>query len=174
VKLNFPETQHVNFVPFEGIAAFLDSPMDRPAHIYAASGRVIGEVPLLLTRAGVEAAVPSLIGMALCFHEQEFLYHVPRSKCGVILEAWIDGDVVRIRGGIYGQHFPDVIAEIEKNNDSLALCPLTYDAVFNWNTLSTHGYAEVSKMTFTGVALMRNTVTGFTNTSIRLLDRTQT
>jgi hypothetical protein len=146
---------------------------DKSAHIYdyADRGRIIGEIPLLFTRPAVETAVPSVIGMAICFHEKEFLHYMPRSKCGVITEAWIDGDAVRIRGGIFGQHFPDVIAGNGKNNSSLALCLLTYDTAFNWDTVRTHGYAEVPKMTFTGVALMRNTVTGFTDTSVRLLGR---
>lgn len=74
----------------------------------------------------------------MLFHEKEFLYQIPRSKCEVVTEAWIDGQAVCIAGGIYGQHFPDVIAEIQQNNSSLALCALSCDAAFNLNTLQTH------------------------------------
>ena len=167
MKINLPENQHRNFVPFEGIAAFIDKPSERPAHLVNFDTEQIEEgAPISFTRAAVEAALPTLLGMGLCFQEGSYQNHPPRSKCGVITEAWIEGDQLRIRGGIYALDFPDVSAELQKNYRHLALCPLMRDLEIDPKTLPE--LFSVLKMTFTGVALMRVGTTGFDGTTIRI------
>jgi len=167
LKLNLPEIEHRNFVPFEGVAAFIGKPSERPAHLVNFDTEQIEEgAPISFTRAAVEAALPTLLGMGLCFQEGSYQNHAPRSKCGLITEAWIEGDELRIRGGIYALDFPDVIAELEKNHRHLALCPMMRDLEIDPKTLPE--LFSVLKMTFTGVALMRVGTTDFDGTTIRI------
>jgi len=167
LKLNLPEIEHRNFVPYEGIAAFIDKASERPAHLVNFETEQIEEgAPISFTRAAVEAALPTLLGMGLCFQEGSYQNHAPRSKCGLITEAWVEGDELRIRGFIYGLDFPDVVAELQKNYRHLALCPMMRDLEIDPKTLPE--LFSVLKMTFTGVALMRAGTTGFDGTTIRI------
>src|SRR3954462_7723957 len=73
--------QHPNRMPFRGVLTILDAPSDRPP-AGARGHRVV------LTRAAAEAALPSLIGMAVDF-TAGFDGHDARRKVGVITSAEI-------------------------------------------------------------------------------------
>lgn len=73
--------KHPNRLPFHGVLTVLDAPSDRPP-AGARGHRVV------LTRAAAEAALPSLIGMAVDF-TTGFDGHDARRKVGVITSAEI-------------------------------------------------------------------------------------
>jgi hypothetical protein len=168
LKLNFPEVDHRNFVPFRGIAAYIDKPSERAVHLSNFEKQTIEDTgaPILFTRAATENALSTLLGMGLCFQEGSYQNHAPRSKCGVITEAWIEGNQLLIRGGIYGLDFPDVILEMQSNERLLALCPMVRDTIVDADSLPK--LVSLKHFTFTGVALMRVGCTAFDNTKIRL------
>src|SRR4051812_44245845 len=70
---------HPNGIPFRGVLTILDAPSDRPP-AGARGHRVV------LTRAAAEAALPSLIGMAVDF-TAGFDGHDARRKVGIITSA---------------------------------------------------------------------------------------
>jgi uncharacterized protein YhaN len=73
--------KHPNRMPFRGVLTVLDAPSDRPP-AGARGHRVV------LTRAAAEAALPSLIGMAVDF-TAGFDGHDARRKVGIITSAQI-------------------------------------------------------------------------------------
>ena len=95
---------HPNRLPFEGVLTRVDEPSDR-----APSGAQGHRV--LMPRACAEAALPSLIGMGVGI-DGSLEGHNPQHKIGVITEAWLSGQDLRVRGVLYTRDFPEEIAQI--------------------------------------------------------------
>ena len=68
---------------------------------------------VILTRKAAEAALPSLIGMALDYSPQ-FDGHDARRKVGVITDADVVGQNLEIGGYLYAKDFPEIVEEVEK------------------------------------------------------------
>ena len=168
MKLKLPEIEHCNLFPFEGIATYIDRVSDRPVHVDNYEAKTNFEGPkILFTRAAVENALPTLLGVGLCCQPEIPEHSVPRSNCGVITEAWIDGDQLKIRGFVYGLQFPEVVAEMEKN--PLVLCPSMRGTLFDHTKLPE--LISVLHTTFTSVSILRAGYTGFDNTNVWLEKR---
>lgn len=101
---------HPNRVAFRGVLTFVDAASDK-APAGARGHRV------LLTRAAAEAAIPSLLGMALD-HSPRLDGHDTRRKIGLITRAEIVGREVAVAGFLYGRDFPEMVAEIGKADAS--------------------------------------------------------
>jgi hypothetical protein len=97
---------HPNRIDFRGVLTVLDRPSERAPN-GAYGHRVI------LTRAGAEEALPSLIGMALDY-APEFDRHDARRKVGIITTADVVGRRLEIGGYLYGKDFPEIIKEVAK------------------------------------------------------------
>ncbi|MGH9494617.1 MAG: hypothetical protein ACRD3B_06430, partial [Candidatus Sulfotelmatobacter sp.] len=69
---------------------------------------------VVLTRKAAEAALPSLLGMALDY-APTFDRHDVRRKVGVITEADVVGRNLEIGGHLYAKDFPEIVEEIGKN-----------------------------------------------------------
>ena len=95
---------HPNRLPFEGVLTRVDEPSDR-----APSGAQGHRV--LMPRACAEAALPSLIGMGVGI-DGSLEGHNPQRKIGVITEAWLSGQDLRVRGVLYARDFPQEITQI--------------------------------------------------------------
>ena len=107
MAVEMPEVKgHPNRVDFLGVLTVVDVASTR-----APSGSDGKRV--LLTKAAAEAAIPSLIGMALDY-SPSYDRHDIRRKVGVITHADIVGRNLEIRGYLYAKDFPDVIEEIAK------------------------------------------------------------
>jgi len=107
MAVEMPEVAgHPNRVDFRGVLTVVDVPSTR-----APSGS--GGKRVLLTRAAAEAAIPSLIGMALDF-TPSFDRHDMRRKVGVITTANIVGRNLEVGGYLYAKDFPEVVEEIAK------------------------------------------------------------
>ncbi len=91
---------HPNRVPFEGILTYVDVPSDRAPS--GSRGRKV-----VLTRAAADAALPSLLGMAVDFCPG-WDGHDARRKCGIITDAEIEGARIRVAGYLFGRDFPEV------------------------------------------------------------------
>ncbi len=101
---------HPNRVAFRGVLTFVDAASDK-APAGARGHRV------LLTRAAAEAAIPSLLGMALDYSPR-LDGHDTRRKIGVITRAEIVGREIGVAGFIYGRDFPEMVTEIGKADSS--------------------------------------------------------
>jgi hypothetical protein len=69
---------------------------------------------VVLTRAAAEAALPSLLGMALDY-APSLDRHDQRRKVGVITSAEIVGRNLEVGGYLYAKDFPEIVEEIGKN-----------------------------------------------------------
>ncbi len=67
----------------------------------------------MLTKGAAEAALPSLMGMALDY-APSFDRHDVRRKVGVITSAEVVGRNLEVGGYLYAKDFPDIVAEVAK------------------------------------------------------------
>jgi hypothetical protein len=94
MAVEFPEVAgHPNRLPFEGCLTLVDVASDR-APSGARGHRVI------LTRAAAEAALPSLMGMAVDF-KAGWDGHDARQKCGIITSAHLEDNKLMVAGYLY-------------------------------------------------------------------------
>ena len=102
-----PEVEgHPNRAAFRGVLTVVDEPSQR-----APSGS--GGKRVVLTRGAAEAALPSLLGMALDY-APSFDRHDVRRKVGVITSADVVGRNLEVGGYLYAKDFPDIVAEVGK------------------------------------------------------------
>jgi hypothetical protein len=102
-----PEVEgHPNRAGFRGVLTVVDVPSQRaPA---GSKGRRV-----LLTRGAAEAALASLLGMAVDY-APSFDRHDVRRKVGVITSAEVVGRNLEVGGYLYAKDFPDIVEEIAK------------------------------------------------------------
>lgn len=109
MAVEFPVVHgHPNRLPFEGVLTLIDTPSDK-----APSGSRGHRV--ILTRAAAEAALPSLLGMAVDF-KAGWDGHDARQKCGIITAAEIEGNRLTVAGYLYARDFPEMEAKIQSSN----------------------------------------------------------
>jgi hypothetical protein len=105
MALEMPEVKgHPNRVAFRGVLTVVDIPSDR-APSGAQGKRVV------LTRRAAEAAIPSLIGMAVDY-APSLDRHDARRKVGVITRADVVGNNLEVGGYLYAKDFPEIVEEI--------------------------------------------------------------
>jgi hypothetical protein len=108
MAVTMPEVEgHPNRAGFRGVLTVVDVPSERAPS--GSSGRRV-----VLTRAAAEAALPSLLGMALDY-APTFDRHDVRRKVGVITSAEIVGRNLEIGGYVYARDFPELMEEIGKS-----------------------------------------------------------
>jgi hypothetical protein len=95
---------HPNREAFCGVLTLVDVPSQR-----APSGARGHQV--VLTRAAAEAALPSLLGMALDYAPCYDRHDVQR-KVGVITQAEVVGHTLEIGGYLFARDFPEVVKKI--------------------------------------------------------------
>ncbi len=107
MAVEMPEVEgHPNRVEFRGVLTFVDVPSQ------GSPGGANGS-RVLLTRKAAEAALPSLMGMALDY-SPEFDGHDARRKVGVITSANVVGRNLEIGGYLYARDFPEIVEEVRK------------------------------------------------------------
>lgn len=107
MAVKMPEVEgHPNRTEFRGVLTVVDVPSQGSPN--GAGGRRV-----LLTRKAAEAALSSLIGMALDF-APAFDGHDARRKVGVITSAEIVGRDLEVGGYLYARDFPEIVEEIAR------------------------------------------------------------
>ncbi len=107
MALGMPEVEgHPNRAAFRGVLTVVDVPSQRPPS--GSNGRRV-----VLTRGAAEAALPSLLGMALDY-APTFDRHDVRRKVGVITSAEVAGHNLEVGGYLYAKDFPEIVEEIGK------------------------------------------------------------
>src|SRR5205823_5699477 len=121
---------------------------------------------VVLTRAAAEAALPSLIGMAVDF-TAGFDGHDARRKVGIITSADIqkgNKTTIEVHGYIFARDFPEVVRELQTTKD-LGMSYEVADAAVEdirapvW---------KLTAVTFTGAAILRRKKAAYEQTSISL------
>jgi len=98
---------HPNRTAFSGVLTMVDVPSERAPS--GAKGHLV-----MLTRRAAEAALPSLLGMALDY-SPALDRHDVRCKVGVITRAEIVGRNVELGGHLFARDFPEIVEEIAKS-----------------------------------------------------------
>jgi outer membrane biosynthesis protein TonB len=117
-KLSISALEHPNRMPFSGVLTYLNRLSTEPPH--GANGLRV----FIPTDVGAPA-VASLKGMAINYIEGNPTGHDPKSKIGVITEAYLgetqsDGAVpVVIEGFVYAHDFSEAAASIKASQSSL-------------------------------------------------------
>jgi hypothetical protein len=100
MAVQIPEVAgHPNRLPFEGCLTLVDVASDR-APSGARGHRVV------LTREAAEAALPSLLGMAVDY-KAGWDGHDARQKCGIITTAQLEGRKLMVGGYLFARDFPE-------------------------------------------------------------------
>src|SRR5260370_7201094 len=92
---------HANGEGFGGVLTIVDVASDKSPS--GARGHRV-----LLTRRAAEAAIPSLLGMALDY-SPALDRHDARRKIGLITRAEIVGRVIEVGGFLYAKDFPEIV-----------------------------------------------------------------
>jgi len=160
MAVEFPSvTGHPNRVPFEGVLTQVDTPSDK-APSGARGHRVV------LTRDAAEAALPSLLGMAVDF-KAGWDGHDAKQKCGIITSAVLEGNAIRVSGYLFARDFAEMMKEMEAHGDEmLGMSYELADAhVENMNA----DVWRLTKATFTGAAILLRAKAAYRNTSFRVV-----
>lgn len=105
MAVEMPEVAgHPNRRAFEGVLTTVDVPSQRSPS--GAKGHLV-----TLTKKAAEAALPSLLGMALDY-SPSLDRHDVRRKVGVITRADIVGQDLEIGGYLFARDFPEIVKEI--------------------------------------------------------------
>jgi hypothetical protein len=108
MALEMPAVEgHPNRAGFRGVLTVVDVASQR-----APSGSRGHRV--VLTKSAAEAALPSLLGMALDY-APSFDRHDQRRKVGVITSAEIVGRNLEVGGYLFAKDFPDIVEEIARS-----------------------------------------------------------
>jgi hypothetical protein len=157
---------HPNREPFRGVLTLVDTPSDKPPS--GARGHRV-----LLTRAAVEAAIPSLLGMALDY-APNLDRHDARRKIGVITSADIVGRTLILGGYLFAKDFPEVIREIE-NASPASSSSVRRPSLGMSYEITNAQVADIRAaiwtlvaVTFTGAAILRRDKAAYRNTWIQL------
>jgi hypothetical protein len=159
LAVTLPEVaDHPNRVNFEGVLTLIDEPSNRPPS-GARGHRVI------LTRAAAMAALPSLIGMAVDY-APGWDGHDARRKCGIITQADVDGNRLKVSGYLFGKDFPEVEQHMMRSTPGTM--GMSYELANAHVADMSAGVWTLTRATFTGAAILLREKAAYRNTSFQL------
>lgn len=160
---------HPNRAGFRGALTIVDVASDRSPS--GARGHRV-----LLTRRAAEAAIPSLLGMALDY-SPALDRHDARRKIGVITRAEIVGRTIEVGGFLYARDFPEIVAEIGRPGPrGAAVSARSEHAGLGMSYEIADALVEdikasvwvLNRVTFTGAAVLRRDKAAYCSTWIEL------
>jgi len=161
---------HPNREAFRGVLTLVDVASDRaPA---GARGHCV-----VLTRAAAEAALASLLGMALDY-APALDRHDSRCKVGIITRAEIVGRELELGGYLFAKDFPEIVREIGRHRDLVALASskaqsrrglgMSYEITDARVADIRAKVWTLTRVTFTGAAILRRDKAAYGETWIEL------
>jgi hypothetical protein len=147
---------HPNRLPFEGVLTLVDVASDR-----APSGARGHKV--VLTREAAEAALPSLLGMAVDY-KAGWDGHDARQKCGIITSAELEGSRLQVAGFLFCRDFP----EIEQRLGIQGSMGMSYELADAHVADMRAQVWTLTRATFTGAAILLREKAAYRGTSFRL------
>ena len=157
MAVEFPAVRgHPNRLPFEGVLTLVDVASDR-APSGARGHRVV------LTRAAAEAALPSLLGMAVDY-KAGWDGHDARQKCGIITSAELDGRSLRVAGFVFSKDFP----EIEERLGIEGAMGMSYELADAHVADMRAQVWTLTRATFTGAAILLREKAAYRSTSFEV------
>ncbi|MDE1176731.1 MAG: hypothetical protein PW789_08985 [Edaphobacter sp.] len=147
---------HPNRLPFEGVLTLVDTPSDKAPN-GARGHRVV------LTRQAAEAALPSLLGMAVDY-KAGWDGHDARQKCGIITAAELVGDRIQVSGYLYARDYPEMEEAIRSSGEM----GMSYELADAHVADMRAGIWTLTRATFTGAAILLRDKAAYRRTSFRL------
>jgi hypothetical protein len=164
MAVEFPEVHgHPNRLPFEGCLTLVDVPSDK-APSGARGHRVV------LTRAAAEAALPSLLGMAVDY-KAGWDGHDARQKCGIITSAQLDDRRLMVEGYLFARDFPEIEQKIahEVGPDAASRqMGMSYELADAHVADMRASVWTLTRATFTGAAILLRDKAAYRGTSFRV------
>ncbi len=157
MALAMPEVDgHPNRLPFEGVLTLVDVPSDK-----APSGSRGHRV--VLTRSAAEAALPSLMGMAVGY-KAGWDGHDARQKCGIITAAELVGDRLEVSGYLFARDFPEMDDELGHDG----LMGMSYELADAHVADMRASVWTLTRATFTGAAILLREKAAYRGTTFRV------
>jgi hypothetical protein len=160
MAVEFPEVHgHPNRLPFEGCLTLVDVASDK-APSGARGHRVV------LTRAAAEAALPSLLGMAVDY-KAGWDGHDARQKCGIITSAALGPDGAQdrrlmVEGYLFARDFPEVEQKVVREMG------MSYELADAHVADMRASIWTLTRATFTGAAILLREKAAYRGTSFRV------
>jgi hypothetical protein len=165
MAVEFPEVNgHPNKLPFEGCLTLVDVASDR-----APSGARGHRV--MLTKEAAEAALPSLLGMAVDY-KSGWDGHDARQKCGIITSAHLEGPRLMVSGFLFARDFPELerrMSSVKANEDGEM--GMSYELADAHVADMRAQVWTLTRATFTGAAILLRDKAAYRSTSFRLRKR---
>jgi hypothetical protein len=160
MAVEFPEVHgHPNRLPFEGCLTLVDVASDK-APSGARGHRVV------LTRAAAEAALPSLLGMAVDY-KAGWDGHDARQKCGIITGAVLEDKKLMVEGYLFARDFPEIEARTAPEA-GLRQMGMSYELADAHVADMRASIWTLTRATFTGAAILLREKAAYRGTSFRV------
>jgi hypothetical protein len=161
MAVDFPVVHgHPNRLPFEGVLTLVDVASDK-APSGARGHRVV------LTREAAEAALPSLLGMAVDY-KVGWDGHDARQKCGIITAAEVDGQKLTVAGYLFARDFPEFGPEMEAKMQAEGAMGMSYELADAHVADMRAQVWTLTRATFTGAAILLREKAAYRSTSFRV------
>jgi hypothetical protein len=161
MAVEFPVVHgHPNRLPFEGVLTLVDVASDK-APSGAKGHRVV------LTREAAEAALPSLLGMAVDY-KPGWDGHDARQKCGIITAAEVDGRRLTVAGYLFARDFPEMEAKIQAEGSGGSAMGMSYELADAHVADMRAQVWTLTRATFTGAAILLREKAAYRSTSFRV------
>ncbi len=162
MAVEFPEVAgHPNRLPFEGCLTLVDAPSDK-APSGARGHRVV------LTRAAAEAALPSLLGMAVDY-KAGWDGHDARQKCGIITAAELQEQCLTVRGFLFARDFPEMEGSVCAGATARGEMGMSYELADAHVADMRASVWTLTRATFTGAAILLREKAAYRGTSFRVM-----
>lgn len=160
---------HPNRVKFEGCLTLVDEPSDsKPLAKQPHEEEFSHQKRVILTRSAAEAALPTLMGMAVnC--TPGFDGHGFQTKIGIITSAWFEEQRLMVGGFLFGRDFPREMQAITDHGDFLQKLGMSYEMADAQVLRKADEIWQLTRVTFTGAAILRADRASYRGTSFRLL-----
>jgi hypothetical protein len=161
MAVEFPVVHgHPNRLPFEGVLTLVDVASDK-APSGARGHRVV------LTREAAEAALPSLMGMAVDY-KAGWDGHDARQKCGIITAAELDGQKLTVAGYLFARDFPEMEGKIQGDGTGSSLMGMSYELADAHVADMRAQVWTLTRATFTGAAILLREKAAYRSTSFKV------
>jgi len=165
MAVEFPEVVgHPNRLPFDGCLTLVDVASDK-APSGARGHRVV------LTREAAEAALPSLLGMAVDY-KAGWDGHDARQKCGIITAAHLEGQKLMVSGFLFARDYPECCAQGE-GSPGPGEMGMSYELADAHVADMKAAVWKLTRATFTGAAILLRAKAAYRETSFRVRHRAE-
>ena len=160
MAVEFPEVAgHPNRLPFEGCLTLVDVASDK-----APSGSRGHRV--VLTREAAEAALPSLLGMAVDY-KAGWDGHDARQKCGIITAAHLEGQRLMVSGFLFARDYPEMDG-LKAGVSAGGEMGMSYELADAHVADMKAAVWKLTRATFTGAAILLRAKAAYRGTSFRV------